>query len=132
MPREKAREAAQVDRTQIQETLKTGKLKGEGKGGSLGQAVGSESKPVAVNAEEKIPPALQANTRNDVQKMFDTKYYIIPEDPFWDGKDLKKVDKGMHVLWKKVPLGKNGGDSTKLEVFHGECHGWEKDKVLLS
>ena len=94
--------------------------------------VGSKSKPVAVNAEEKIPPALQANTRNDVQEMFDTKYYNILEDPFWDGKDLQKVDKGMHVLWKKVHVGRNGGESTKLEVFHGECHGWEKDKVILS
>ena len=75
------------------------------------------------------PPALFANTPRDV-------HFRYPETPFWDGKNIRMVEKGTHCLWKNVPTGKNGGESTKVEVFHGLCHGWERGdegwEVLLS
>ncbi len=113
---------------------KSWQFKGEGKGGSLGQPVGSH-RTVTVVADARtnaIPPALKANTEESVQEMFDTGYFKYPETPFWDGKNLEDVVKGAHCLWKNVPQGKKGGESTKTEVFHGECHGWEKDEVILS
>ena len=114
---------------------KSWQFKGEGKGGSLGQFVGSHS-TVTVVADASTnaipPPAPKANTKEIVQEMFDTGYYKYPETPVWDGKNLWEVVKGAHCLWKNVPQGKNGRDSTKTEVFHGECHGWEKNEVVLS
>ena len=103
-------------------------FKGEGKGGSLGLPVGSKS---IVVAAPKIPPAPKAHTKESAQEMFDIGYYSYPETLFWDGKDIWNVSKGTHCLWKNVPKGKRGGDSTKTEVFHGEVHGWEGDDVLL-
>ena len=80
-----------------------------------------------------IPRALKANTKEDVQKMFDTGYYRFPETPFWDGKDINKVGRGTHCLWKNVPTDKNGGESGKTEFFHGEVHGWQHDgEVIVS
>jgi hypothetical protein len=117
--------------------------KGEGKGGSLGVTVGSNG-IVEADAgdvgdagdarwiQRGIPLAPKANTTVDVQAMFDTGYYKYPETPFWDGKDIWKVRKGTHCLWKNVPTGKQGGQSTKTEVFHGECHGWQGEEVILS
>ena len=81
--------------------------------------------------EKAIPPALKANTKEDVQKMFDTGYYRFPETPFWDGKDINKVGRGTHCLWKNVPTGKNGGESSKTEFFHGEVHGWQHDEEVI-
>ena len=107
-------------------------FKGEGKGGSLGILVGSKSTVVAVAGNNVIPPAPKANTKETVQEMFDTGYFKYPETAFWDGKNIKNVVKGTHFLWKNVPMGKNGGESTKTEVFHGECHGWENDFVIVS
>ena len=107
-------------------------FKGEGKGGSLGILVGSKSTVVAVAGNNVIPPAPKANTKETVQEMFDTGYFKYPETAFWDGKNIKNVVKGTHFLWKNVPMGKNGGESTKTEVFHGECHGWENDSVIVS
>ena len=63
--------------------------------------------------------------------MFDTKYFRFPEKLFWDGVDLNDVDKGTHALWKNVPTGKNGGESTKVEYFHGEVHGWETNELVI-
>ena len=114
---------------------KSWQFKGEGKGGSLGTFVGSHSTDTVVaGAREnaKTPPALKANTKKSVQEMFDTGYYKYPEKPFWDGKNFKDIVRGAHCLWKNVPRGKAGGDSTKTEFFHGECHGWENDHVILS
>ena len=114
---------------------KSWQFKGEGKGGSLGTFVGSHSTDTVVagaRTNAKPPPAPKANTKESVQELFDTGYYKYPEAPFWDGKDLKDVARGAHCLWKNVPRGKAGGDSTKTEVFHGECHGWERDDVILS
>ena len=79
-----------------------------------------------------IPRALKANTKEDVQKMFDTGYYRFPETPFWDGKDINKVERGTHCLWKNVPTGKKGGESTKTEFFHGICHGWSDGCAIVS
>ena len=78
-----------------------------------------------------IPPAPKANTEETVQEMFDTGYYKYPETPFWDGKNIWEVVKGTHCLWKNVPTGKHGGESTKVEFFHGEVHGWENDDAII-
>ena len=62
---------------------------------------------------------------------FDNKYYYKVD--FWDGHDIWSVDAGSHVLWKKAPLGPNGGPSTKQEFFHGVVHGWENHtEIILS
>ena len=81
--------------------------------------------------EKAIPRALKANTEEDVHEMFDSGYYRFPERPFWDGVRLKDVDCGTHALWKNVPTGKNGGESTKVEYFHGEVHGWETNDLVI-
>ena len=81
--------------------------------------------------KKAIPRALKANTEEDVQEMFDSGYYRFPERPFWDGLHFKNVDWGTHALWKNVPTGKNGGESTKVEYFHGEVHGWETDEIVI-
>ena len=105
-------------------------FKGEGKGGNLGLPIGSNI--VADAGKDVIPPAPVAKTREAVHELFDNGNFKIPPTPFWDGKEIWKVVKGTHCLWKGVGTGKNGGESTKVEVFHGECHGWEKDMVILS
>ena len=79
-----------------------------------------------------IPPARFANTRVDVQQMFSTGYFRSPATPFWDGKDITKVDVGTHCLWKSVRTGRQGGEITKMELFHGECRGWQNEFVILS
>ena len=63
-------------------------FKGEGKGGSLGVAVGTAKKPEPATRNDAIPPALPANTLQDVQDMFDSGYYAYPETPFWDGRNI--------------------------------------------
>jgi hypothetical protein len=113
-------------------------FKGEGKGGSLGLPVGSNGigSTIKEGADaltgRVIPPAPKANTNESVKKMFDDGYYKFPETPFWDGKNMWDVVRGTHVLWKNVPRGKKGHESTKTEVFHGECHGWKEDEVIVS
>ena len=108
-------------------------FKGEGKGGSLGVPVGSTSSVVAKAGKNDIPPALRANTVEDVEEMFNTGYYIYPQTPFWDGQCLWEVGHGTHCLWKDVPTGKKGGESTKSELFHGECHVCgDKENVIIS
>ena len=98
------------------------------------QSVGS-SRIVAADAgnahalEKKIPHAEHPFTAEDVQLMFDNGYFRYPETPFWNGKDIWQVKRGTHCLWKNVPVGKHGGESTKTELFHGECHG--EMKLLL-
>ena len=129
---EKEREVAQVDRTQIRKTLTICNSRETARVGSLGILVGSKSTVVAVAGNNVIPPAPKANTKETVQEMFDTGYFKYPETAFWDGKNIKNVVKGTHFLWKNVAMGKNGGESTKTEVFHGECHGWENDFVIVS
>ena len=74
-----------------------------------------------------IPRALPANTEEDVRRMFDEGYYSRR-----DGKDICEVVDGTHCLWEDVPTGKQGGRSTKLECFHGYCHGWEHGECILS
>ena len=113
--------------------------KGEGKGGSLGVSVGS-SRIVAADAgnahcqalEKVIPDAPNAYTKKDVQLMFDNGYFRYPETPFWNGKDIWQVKRGTHCLWKNVPVGKRGGQSTKVEFFHGEVQGWDGDEAIVS
>ena len=39
---------------------------------------------------------------------------------------------GTLCLWKTVPTGKNGGESSKTEFFHGEVQGWQDEFVILS
>ena len=81
----------------------------------------------------KAPPPLKAYTKEEVQELFDSGYFTYPETPFWNGKDIWHVRKGTHCLWKNVPTGKNGGESTKSEYFHAECHGWaNREEVLVS
>ena len=81
--------------------------------------------------EKAIPRALKANTEEDVQEMFNSGYYRFPERPFWDGLHFEDVDRGTHALWKEVPTGKNGGESSKVEYFHGEVHGWETNEIVF-
>ena len=85
---------------------------------------------------DPIPPPLQAHTEEDVQEMFGTgysNYFTMLDPPFWDGDAIGDVVQGTHVLWKNVPTGKNGGQSTKVEYFHGTCHGWYgQDYVIVS
>ena len=95
--------------------------KGEGKGGSLGVAVDTDKKPEPAPRCNAIPQALPAKTQKDVQCLFDSGYYKFPETPFWDGRTIWDVDKGTHCLWKNVPKGKRGGESTKVQYFHGLC-----------
>ena len=81
-----------------------------------------------------IPPARFANTRVDVQQMFSTGYFRSPATPFWDGRDITEVQVGTLCLWKAVPTGKvrRGGEIAKMELFHGECQGWQDEFVILS
>ena len=124
---------------QTSEPVAPRRYKGEGKGGSLGVSVGS-SRIVAADAgnahcqalEKVIPDAPNAYTEKDVQAMFDTGYFRYPETPFWNGKDIWQVERGTHCLWKNVPAGKRGGESTKVEFFHGEVHGWEGENCIIS
>ena len=90
--------------------------------------VGTAKEPVP----NPIPRALQANTKEDVQKMFGSSYFKFPDTPFWDGVSIQDVKKGTHRLWKNVPTGKRGGESTKTEFFHGHCHGWEGGECTIS
>ena len=102
--------------------------KGEGKGGSLCLSVGS----LSVLGKAHIPDAPLANTEETVQDMFDQCYFRFPDTPFWDGKNIWQVKRGTHCLWKNVPVGKRGGESTKVELFHGEVHGWDGDDCIIS
>jgi len=124
--------------------------KGEGKGGSLGTPVRCnynaswcESRWDLLHNEEEMekkkkeekkapPPPIKCHSEADVQAMFDDGYYKVPADPFWDGKSYRDVQQGTHLLWKNVPKGKNGGDSTKAEVFHGVCHGWADNNYIYA
>ena len=108
-------------------------FKGEGRGGSLGIPVGSNGTDVAAAQEKVIPPPLKANTKETVRAMFENGYFKYTPTPFWTGKSWWNLTHGTHVLWKNVPTGRNGGESTKAEVFHGECHGWaSNEEVYLS
>ena len=92
----------------------------------LSDASSSPSRWGLLEKEKKAPPApIKCNSKEDVQKMFETKYFEVPDEPFWDGKDLLDIKQGTHLLWKHVPKGQNGGDSVEHEVFHGQCHGWD-------
>jgi hypothetical protein len=92
----------------------------------LSDASSSPSPWGLLEKEKKAPPApIKCNSKEDVQKMFETKYFEVPDEPFWDGKDLLDIKQGTHLLWKHVPKGQNGGDSVEHEVFHGQCHGWD-------
>ena len=72
--------------------------KGEGKGGSYGVAVDTYKKPELAARNNAIPLALPANTRADVQRMFDSGYIKFPETPFWEGRNIWDVDTGTHCL----------------------------------
>jgi hypothetical protein len=135
--------------------------KGEGKGGSLGVLVGpSRGTPVKVMMEnttgrkevyanddvvvkkktseasdwtQGIPtPLPRYASDTEIQKeCFDTKYFYKVD--FWNGDDIWNLQNGSHVLWKRAPVGRNGGPSTKQEFFHGMIHGWHNDyEVLIS
>ena len=113
--------------------------KGEGKGGNLGTPVpcnlGNNSNASSSKARwdllKKAPPPIKFNTNETVQEMFDTKYFQVPDGGFWNGKKLWDIQRGTHLLWKNVPLGPNGGESTKHEVFHGQCHGWANNSHVI-
>ena len=121
--------------------------KGEGKGGSLGQSVGPSRGNTAEVAnggdvvvkknktEEqdwmKGIPAARPRYTDDTEiwkDCFENKYFY--KVPFWDGKDTWSLDIGSHALWKKAPLGPRGGQSTKMEVFHAQVHGWRHNDEL--
>ena len=104
-------------------------FKGEGRFGSLGVAMDS-STPSTVLQKEKIPDPIQI-TEEEVQAMFDDGSFRKPEKPWWNGNNIWDVCQGTHVLWKSVPTGKRGGESTKVEYFNGLCHGWQNNDYLL-
>ena len=99
--------------------------KGTGKDGSWGAPVGPcwRQEPIGKRQVKKeYPLASKAHTRASVEDLFTTGYYKRVN--FWDGKDIMELDDGGHVLWRKVQVGPRGGPSTKVEYFHGMCHGW--------
>ena len=123
-------EAEDLKNWQLARSPEGGQYKGYGKGGSLGLPLGSNGTDAA--HARVIPPPLPVNTDEDIHKMFRDRYYSWPDTPFWDGRNIWDVVKGSHALWKSVPTGKSGGESTKVEYFHGHVHGWQNDNVIIS
>ena len=70
-----------------------------------------------------IPIAPYAYTQDDVRAMFETGHFYYPQVPFWDGKDIREIKAGTHVLWK-VAAG-------RTEYCHGEVHSWEHENVVI-
>ena len=107
----------------------TAQRKGEGKGGSWGEPVPGPSGRSTVTAEwqKDIPIASKAFSQVDVDQKFADGYF--QRLPFTS--DIMKIDWGSHVLWKSVPVGKNGGPSTKVEYFHGMCQGWKDNRTVI-
>ena len=76
---------------------------------------------------QDIPIPSKAFSIADVDQKFADGYY--QRLPFTS--DIMKIDWGSHVLWKSVPVGKNGGPSTKVEYFHGMCQGWKDNRTVI-
>ena len=82
---------------------------------------------------DPIPPPRPAYTFAQVDEMFATGVFRTPCPPFWNGFAIGDVVPGTHVLWKFVPAGRRGGQSTRVEYFHGTCDGWyDQHHVILS
>ena len=107
----------------------TAQRKGEGKGGSWGEPVPGPSgrSTVTEYKPQDIPIASKAFSQVDVDQKFADGYF--QRLPFTS--DIMKIDWGSHVLWKSVPVGKNGGPSTKVEYFHGMCQGWKDNRTVV-
>ena len=102
----------------------------------MGTPVDAISQSTDKAEEPNIPEPLAAYTEEEIRNMFgdgDDANYCYPFTPFWGGVSYHHIQRGTHCLWKNVPRGKNGGESTKVEFFHGEVHGWENnDFVIIS
>ena len=88
---------------------------------------------VADAQTSRIPEPLVAYTEAEINQQFGhdpEAYFRIFAEGFWDGKDIWAVQKGTRVLWKGVPKGRNGGESTKVEFFSGLVHGWEDSNFI--
>ena len=64
------------------------------------------------HGKEVIPLAPEAKTREAIQELFDNGYFKFPLTPFWYGKEIWKVVKGTHCLWKGVDICRNGHGPT--------------------
>ena len=127
--------------TEVVELPPGGGFKGQGKYGSLGLSlplpVTVESKDAIESSPDaqtsRIPEPLVAYTEAEINQQFGhdpEAYFRIFAEGFWDGKDIWAVQKGTRVLWKGVPKGRNGGESTKVEFFSGLVHGWEDSNFI--
>ena len=111
----------------------TPQRKGTGKGGSWGEELplpGGSSCGGGTCGTDKntaIPHASFAHYAEDVEQMFTEGYYQRVSF----ASDIMTIDKGDHVLWKGVGLGKKGGPSTAVKYFHGMCQGWRDDWTVI-
>jgi len=111
----------------------TPQRKGTGKGGSWGEELplpGGSSCGGGTCGTDKntaIPHASFAHYAEDVEQMFTEGYYQRVSF----ASDIMTIDKGDHVLWKGVGLGKKGGPSTAVKYFHGMCQGWRDDWTII-
>ena len=80
---------------------------------------------------DPIPPPRQAHTVQEVDAMFATGVFRIPRPPFWNGFAIGDVVPGTHVLWKFVPTGRRGGQSTRVEYFEATCDGWYDHEYVM-
>ena len=80
-----------------------------------------------------FPWPLVAYTADEINEQFgkgSNAYFRIFSEGFWNGKNLWDVQKGTHVLWKSVPIGRNGVTSTKVEYFSGLVEEWHDSEFL--
>ena len=80
---------------------------------------------------DPIPPPRPAHTFAEVDAMFATGVFRKPRPPFWNGFAIGDVVPGTHVLWKSVPIGRKGEQSTRLEYFSATCDGWVDDEHVM-
>ena len=110
-----------------------GGFKGQGKYGSLGLSLPLPDTIESSPETSRIPEPLPAYSEAEINQQFGhgpEAYFRIYAEGFWDGKDIWEVQKGTRVLWKGVPKGRNGGESTKVEFFSGLVHGWEDSNFI--
>ena len=112
-------------------------FKGVGRG-SYGDAVMSsgDSSANKHTTQSSIPDPIKF-TPDEIEKKMNGEVYFWPPkgNDFWPRNphkgqlpsDLWTLNQGDEFLWMSgAKTGRNGGQSTKIEYFHGECRGWRK------
>jgi hypothetical protein len=109
---------------------RVGFFKGEGKG-SLGFALDQQSFGGSISKVDEVkgslcdpiapPPVRQTNEQ--VETLLSGSYYT-PMPLVWQGPDISSLKYEDNVLWAGVKSGKNGGQSTVKEYFHGTFWGF--------